>query len=133
MDDQGRLVGIVTSRDIKFLTDYNVKIADVMTTNVVKAADGTSMQAAFEMMRNEKVGKLPMVDANGKLTGLYSFHDVKTLISKEEAQESRLKEMVEETFEGSIPAFIAAFSRSKKLTKQEVQQLQALIDCYGED
>ena len=58
---------------------------------------------------------------------------VRTLISKEEAQESRLKEMVEDTFEGSIPAFIAAFSRSKKLTKQEIQQLQALIDSYGED
>ena len=89
VDDRGRLVGIITSRDVKFLTDYNVKIADVMTSNVVSAADGTSMQAAFEMMRSEKVGKLPMVDADGKLTGLYSFHDVKTLISKEEPDYNR--------------------------------------------
>jgi len=58
---------------------------------------------------------------------------VSSLVSKEQAQESRLQEMVEETFEGSIPAFIAAFSRSKKLTKQEVDQLQALIDNYQED
>ena len=58
---------------------------------------------------------------------------VTSLVSKEEAQKSRLEEMVEETFEGSIPAFIAAFSRSKKLTKQEVDQLQALIDNYQED
>lgn len=59
---------------------------------------------------------------------------VTTLISKEEAQKNRLEEMVEETFEGSMPAFIAAFSRSKRLTRKEVNQLQALIDNFsGED
>lgn len=58
---------------------------------------------------------------------------VTALISKEEAQVSRLDEMVEETFEGSMPAFIAAFSKSKKLSRQEVEQLQALIDSYGEE
>ena len=55
---------------------------------------------------------------------------VTSLISKEEAQQSRLTEMMEETFEGSVPAFIAAFSRSKKLSKADVDQLQALIDSY---
>ena len=58
---------------------------------------------------------------------------VTSLISKEQAQNSRLEEMVEETFEGSMPAFIAAFSRSKKLTKQEVEQLRALIDSFEEE
>ena len=58
---------------------------------------------------------------------------VSSLISKEEAQKSRLEEMVEETFEGSMPAFIAAFSKSKKLTRQEVDQLKALIDSFEED
>ena len=58
---------------------------------------------------------------------------VSSLISKEEAQASRLEEMMEETFEGSLPAFIAAFSRSKKLTKQEVDQLKAMIAAYEED
>ena len=58
---------------------------------------------------------------------------VTALISKEEAQASRLDEMVEETFEGSMPAFIAAFSKSKKLSRREVDQLQALIDSYGEE
>ena len=57
---------------------------------------------------------------------------VSALISKEQAQKSRLEEMVEETFEGSMPAFIAAFSKSKKLTKQEVDQLKALIDSFEE-
>ena len=58
---------------------------------------------------------------------------VSSLISKEEAQKSRLEEMVEETFEGSMPAFIAAFSKTKKLTRQEVDQLQALIDSFEEE
>ena len=58
---------------------------------------------------------------------------VSALISKEEAQKSRLEEMMEETFQGSMPAFIAAFSRSKKLTRDEVAQLKALIDNYEED
>lgn len=58
---------------------------------------------------------------------------VTSLISKEEAQESRLDEMMKDTFENSMPAFLAAFSRSKKLTREEVNQLQAFIDNYQEE
>jgi len=58
---------------------------------------------------------------------------VSSLISKEQAQRSRLDEMMEETFEGSMPAFIAAFSKSKRLSKHDVEQLQALIDSYQEE
>ncbi len=58
---------------------------------------------------------------------------VTALVSKEEAQKARLEEMMEETFEGSVPAFIAAFSKSKKLSRSEVDQLKALIDSYQED
>ena len=57
---------------------------------------------------------------------------VTSLVSKEEAQKSRLDEMVEETFEGSMPAFIAAFSKSKRLSKDEVEQLRQLTDSYEE-
>ena len=57
---------------------------------------------------------------------------VTSLVSKEEAQKSRLEEMVEETFEGSMPAFIAAFSKGKRLSKEEVEQLRQLIDSYEE-
>lgn len=58
---------------------------------------------------------------------------VTTLVSKEAVQASRIAEMVEETFQDSIPAFIAAFSRSKKLTRTEVEQLQSFIDNYKEE
>ena len=58
---------------------------------------------------------------------------VSSLISKEEAQKARLEEMMEETFEGSMPAFLAAFSKSKRLSKSEVEHLQAMIDSYQEE
>lgn len=55
---------------------------------------------------------------------------VTSLVSKESVQESELEQFVEKTFEGSIPAFIAAFSRNKKLSREEITQLQELIDNY---
>lgn len=58
---------------------------------------------------------------------------VSALISKEEAQKARLEEMVEETFEGSLPAFLTAFSKTKKLTCPEVEQLKMLIDSFEEE
>lgn len=58
---------------------------------------------------------------------------VSALISKEETQKARLEEMVEETFEGSLPAFLTAFSKNKKLSRQEVDQLKMLIDSFEEE
>ena len=57
---------------------------------------------------------------------------VRSLISKEQVQAAMLNEMMEKTFEGSVPAFIAAFSRSKRLSAPEAAQLRALIDQYEE-
>ena len=53
---------------------------------------------------------------------------VTALVSKAQAQESRLEEMVEETFEGSLPAFIAAFTKRKSLSSQEVAEIRRMID-----
>lgn len=58
---------------------------------------------------------------------------VTSLVSKQEVQRSRVSQMVDETFEGSMPAFIAAFSNSKRLSKSEVDQLRELIDSYEEE
>lgn len=89
VDDQNRLVGIITSRDIKFLTDYKIRISDVMTKNLVTASENVSMQEAYRIMIENKVGKLPMVDENGILKGLYSFLDVRTLIERDEPDYNR--------------------------------------------
>ena len=58
---------------------------------------------------------------------------VSSLVSKQEVQRSRIQKMVDETFEGSMPAFLAAFSGGKRLTRQQVDQLQAMIDRYQEE
>ena len=58
---------------------------------------------------------------------------VRSLVSKEQAQQSRLDNLVEETFEGSIPAFIAAFSRGGRMNKEEVEQLRSIIAEYEEE
>lgn len=55
---------------------------------------------------------------------------VTSLVSKEQVQEAELEEFVEKTFEGSIPAFIAVFANSKKLSDKEISQLQEMIDSY---
>jgi IMP dehydrogenase len=80
VETDGTLAGIISSRDIKFLTDYSVKIREVMTTQLVTAPEGTALDEAFRIMRENKVGKLPTVNGCGKFSGLYSFHDVRTLI-----------------------------------------------------
>jgi IMP dehydrogenase len=80
IEKNGKLVGIISARDIKFLTDYNVKLGDVMAKNPISAPAHTTLDQAFKVMIKNKVGKLPIVDENGILTGLYSFHDVKELI-----------------------------------------------------
>ena len=84
LDRSDRLVGILTARDMKFLTDYNVSVESVMTRNPVVVRPGASMTEAFQIMLEHKVGKLPIVDANRHLLGLYSFNDLRTLIDNME-------------------------------------------------
>ena len=89
VDSEGRLVGIITARDIKFLTSYDMPIRDVMTKNPVVAHGDVSLKEAFDLMLQHKVGKLPTVDKDGRLTGLYSFSDVRTLIENIEPAYNR--------------------------------------------
>ena len=58
---------------------------------------------------------------------------VTSLVSKEEAQIAALDELVEKTFEGSLPAFVAAFTRHKKLSAAEAEELRRMIDGCTED
>ncbi|MBP3622657.1 MAG: BlaI/MecI/CopY family transcriptional regulator [Oscillospiraceae bacterium] len=57
---------------------------------------------------------------------------VTSLISKEEVQASEVDELVDRVFEGSLPSFVAAFTRRKKLSAGEVEELRRMIDSYGE-
>lgn len=58
---------------------------------------------------------------------------VTSLVSKEEAQASEVDELVGRVFEGSLPSFVAAFTRRKKLSASEVEEIRRMIDSYEED
>lgn len=55
---------------------------------------------------------------------------VTSLVSKDDVQAAELNEMVEKTFEGSLPAFVAAFTKHQKISKKEIDALQQMIDDY---
>ena len=55
---------------------------------------------------------------------------VSALVTKEEVQASEINEMVEKTFEGSLPAFIAAFTKHQKISEEEIDAVQQMIDRY---
>ncbi|MCF7791381.1 MAG: IMP dehydrogenase [Victivallales bacterium] len=80
VDEDKKLLGIITRRDIKFVTDKSKKLKDVMIKNLVTAPNDTPLNKAFEKMMQEKVGKLPLVDSEGRLAGLYSLQDVRSVI-----------------------------------------------------
>lgn len=58
---------------------------------------------------------------------------VTSLISKEEFYAVQSERFVEETFDGSLPAFIAAFTKRKELKSEEIESIRQMIDSYGED
>ena len=89
IDENGRLTGIVTSSDMRFAGKNSVTAHDVMTTDVITAPPETSLEQAYTAMMENKIGKLPLVDNEGKLVGLYSFSDVRQLIENEEPMYSR--------------------------------------------
>ena len=58
---------------------------------------------------------------------------VTSLVSKDQVQAAELDELVEKTFEGSLPAFVAAFTKHRKLSAKEVDEVQAMIDRFREE
>ncbi len=126
-EQDGRLVGIVTARDIKFLTDYNVKLKSIMSTRLITAPDTTTLTDAFQIMIRNKVGKLPIVEPGGRLIGLYSFHDVKTLIENMEPDYNRDKE-----HRLRVAAAVGPYDeeRAEKLVQSKVDAL-AIDTAHG--
>ncbi|MCQ2148374.1 MAG: IMP dehydrogenase [Bacteroidales bacterium] len=76
-DDNGYLIGIVTNRDLRFLTDKKRLISEIMTKeNLITAKKGISLEQATEILLQSKVEKLPVVDNDGKLEGLITYKDL---------------------------------------------------------
>jgi len=77
VDDELKLVGIITNRDMRFITDMNLHISDVMTkVPLVTAKVGITLDEAANVLQKHKVEKLPIVDDNGVLQGLVTIKDI---------------------------------------------------------
>lgn len=73
----GKLIGIITNRDIIFETNYQRKISEVMTKdNLITASENTTVEEAKEILKKHKVEKLPLVDSEGRLKGLITMKDI---------------------------------------------------------
>ena len=76
-----KLVGILTNRDLRFVSNYNQEIKNVMTSeNLITAPVGTSLREAEEALQKHKIEKLPLVDESGKLAGLITIKDIERVI-----------------------------------------------------
>ncbi len=83
VDDEGKLLGIVTNRDLRFEKNNQRPISEVMTSkNLVTVAEGTSLEEAEGILQENKIEKLPVVNFEDKLVGLITFRDITKLTQK---------------------------------------------------
>jgi IMP dehydrogenase len=76
LNGEGKLCGIITSRDMKFCTDYSRKVEDVMTADPIVEDGEPEMEKALKKFNEYKVEKLPVVDSEGRLKGLITVKDI---------------------------------------------------------
>ncbi len=80
IDEDNRLIGILTNRDLRFETDFNRPITEIMTKErLITAPKGTTLDLAKGILQQYKVEKLPVVDDSGKLIGLITYKDIMRL------------------------------------------------------
>jgi IMP dehydrogenase len=83
IDNKGKLLGIVTNRDLRFEKDSERSISEVMTSkNLVTVCEGTSLEEAEEILQQYKIEKLPVVNSEKILVGLITFRDITKLTQK---------------------------------------------------
>ncbi|MEE9369425.1 MAG: IMP dehydrogenase [Pontiella sp.] len=116
LDNDGKLVGILTSKDIRFSRSKRAAIKDIMSIDIVTANPDTNLRQAYDIMQQHKIGKLPLVD-HGKLVGLYSYADVRSLIENQEPLFNR-----DEKYRLRVAAGIGPgdYDRAEVLAKEEV-------------
>ena len=81
VDKSGKLIGIITNRDMKFEEDMSRPISDVMTSeHLVTGREGTTLEEAKEILRRHKIEKLPIVDEEFHLKGLITIKDIEKVV-----------------------------------------------------
>lgn len=76
LDNDGKLVGIITGRDMRATSDLSKSVSSVMTRDLITAGEGCSMNEAKKILESNRIKKLPIVDKAGKLVGLITYKDV---------------------------------------------------------
>ena len=115
VDDAGHLVGILTNRDIRFETDYDKPVTARMTSkNLVTARQGTTLEQAKEILAEHRIEKLPIVDKDGKLTGLITIKDILKVIRHPHATKDSLGRLV---VGAAIGALRDPYERAKALAE----------------
>lgn len=81
VDENKKLIGILTNRDIRFEQDFSKKIEEAMTSeNLITAQEGVKLDEAQEILRKHKIEKLPIIDKNNTLKGLITIKDIEKKI-----------------------------------------------------
>jgi IMP dehydrogenase len=81
VDMKQQLIGIITNRDMRFITDMSLKVSDVMTSApLVTAKEGTTLESAAKILQEHKIEKLPIVSENNTLIGLITIKDIEKKI-----------------------------------------------------
>src|SRR5690606_4302068 len=86
VDEEGKLIGIITNRDLRFQKDLSVPVEKIMTReNLVTAQEGITLDKAESILKQYKIEKLPVVSKKGKLTGLITYKDIQKKKNKPNA------------------------------------------------
>lgn len=81
IEENGKLIGIITNRDLKYRKDYDTLVEDVMTKeNLITAPEGTSLDEAKDILISNRIEKLPIVDSEGYLKGLITIKDIDKIV-----------------------------------------------------
>jgi len=117
-NEELKLVGILTNRDLRFIQDYSLVIDDVMTKeNLVTAPVGTTLEDAEKILQKYKIEKLPIVDANGILKGLITIKDIEKVIEFPNAAKDKQGRLL---VGAAVGVTTDTMVRVEKLVKAEV-------------
>ncbi len=127
--EHGLLVGILTNRDLRFVTNYNKKIYEVMTReNLITAPEGIDIEGATEIFKKVKVEKLPIIDSKGYLKGLITIKDVQKAVKYPNSCKDSQGRLV---CAASVPIDNQTLDRIKALSDAKVDAI--VLEGYLDD
>lgn len=119
-----KLVGIITNRDMRFISNYDTPISEHMTSEkLVTAPVGTDLETAESILHEHRIEKLPLVDEEGRLSGLITIKDIEKVIEFPNAAKDEFGRLL---VAGAVGVTSDTFERAEALLKQ-AQMLLSLI------